>query len=76
MTLMMCRCRHFGGGWTATIAAAIDPRIKFSCRSLDHYQAYKPVAADYEQGALFGVSDYPDIYALARLNRVGINAKS
>ncbi len=54
-----------GGGWTATIAAAIDPRIKFSCPVAGSLpQAYKPVAADYEQGALFGVSDYPDIYAL------------
>lgn len=58
-----------GGGWTTTVAAAIDPRIAVSApvagslpRSL---RVGTASVGDWEQQKIYDVCDYPSLYAMA-----------
>jgi len=59
-----------GGGWTTTIVAAIDLRIKFSfpvAGSLPLYYRYTPYAGDIEQYLpqfYRDIAGYPELYVL------------
>jgi hypothetical protein len=68
-----------GGGWTTTLAAAVDPRIRVSvpvAGSLPMYLRTPPCATagdvgDYEQHepTLFSMVDYLDLYVLGAYGR-------
>lgn len=56
-----------GGGWTATVAAAIDERIDVSipvAGSLPWFLRAGASLGDWEQSAVLSVCDYPALYAL------------
>jgi pimeloyl-ACP methyl ester carboxylesterase len=58
-----------GGGWTATVYAALDPRIKISipvAGSLPLYLRKTPYSNDEEQthAAFYEIAGYPDLYIM------------
>ena len=58
-----------GGGWTTTVYAAIDPRIKISipvAGSLPLYLRKTPYSNDEEQthAAFYEIAGYPDLYIM------------
>jgi hypothetical protein len=58
-----------GGGWTTTVYAAIDPRIKVSvpvAGSIPLYLRSSSYSHDEEQflAAFYGIAGYPDLYLL------------
>jgi hypothetical protein len=65
-----------GGGWTTTIAAAIDPRIDRSYQAAGTLPmavrfARQDSWGDYEQvdPGLYSIADYPDLYVLGAEHR-------
>ena len=65
-----------GGGWTTTIAAAIDPRIDRSYQAAGTLPmairfAREDSWGDYEQvdPGLYAIADYPDLYVLGAVGR-------
>lgn len=58
-----------GGGWTTTVYAAIDPRIRISipvAGSLPLYMSYGISRGDVEQNydSFYRIAGYPDLYVL------------
>jgi len=63
-----------GGGWTTTVYAAIDPRIKLSfpvAGTIPLYLRSGGSMGDTEQTlpAFYGIAGYPDLYALSSFGR-------
>ncbi|MFB4419522.1 hypothetical protein C5F59_000325 [Streptomyces sp. QL37] len=71
-----------GGGWTATVYPALDPRITRSYPTAGSLPFFlrsappkpSPTTGDWEQRldrhpVFYGISDFPDIYALASVGR-------
>jgi hypothetical protein len=63
-----------GGGWTTTIYAAIDPRIKLSfpvAGTMPLYLRSGGSVGDLEQTlpAFYGIAGYPDLYVLGSFGR-------
>lgn len=63
-----------GGGWTTTLYAAIDPRIKLSipvAGSLPLYLCHEGYGHDVEQrlDAFYAMAGYPDLYLLGAFGK-------
>ena len=63
-----------GGGWTTTVYAAIDPRIRISipiAGSLPLYLRKTPYSNDEEQthAAFYGIAGYPDLYIMGSFGK-------
>ena len=68
-----------GGGWTTTLAAAIDPRIKISISVADSLPLYlrtppcaapdEPVTSSRIDPSLLSIADYLDLYVLGSYGR-------
>lgn len=71
-----------GGGWTATVYPALDPRITRSYPTSGSLPFFlrsapprpRPTTGDWEQRldrhpVFYGISDFPDLYALASVGR-------
>lgn len=71
-----------GGGWTTTVYPALDPRITRSYPTAGSLPFFlrsappkpSPTTGDWEQRldrhpVFYGISDFPDIYALASVGR-------
>ncbi len=55
-----------GGGWTTTLAAALDPRIARSYPVAGTLPLYLSPGGDYEQTrpGLYAIANYPELYVL------------
>lgn len=55
-----------GGGWTTTLAAALDPRIARSYPVSGSLPLYISPSGDYEQNhsGLYAIANYPELYVL------------
>ncbi|MFC7809882.1 hypothetical protein [Streptomyces olivaceus] len=71
-----------GGGWTATVYPALDPRVTRSYPTAGSLPFFlrsappkpSPTTGDWEQRldrhpAFYGIADFPDLYALASVGR-------